>query len=273
MTGIDIFAGAGGFSLGMEKAGIKVLVAVEKDKWAVETYRANFKGVKVIERNIQDVSAKELLQIAGLKKRELGILFGGPPCQGFSTTSKARSINNPKSKLMWEFVRMTRGAKPKIFYIENVPGLFAYKDFFMLLMETLEKCSYVVRCLMMDAASYGIPQYRKRIFIQGVRKDLGILPVFPPPTHFDLKQDKEFIKQNKFPPSSLAQACFATNGFVKEEVKDLYWNSILHIQMNRKTAGDVLGRATSQVIAEGMLGLIKKHGENMKGETDECKNV
>ena len=260
-TGIDLFAGAGGFSLGMKRAGLKILVAVENDKWAAETYRANIKGVKVIERDIQDISAKELLQIAGLKKKELGVLFGGPPCQGFTTISKARSIDNPKSKLMWEFIRMVRGTKPKIFYIENVPGLLMYKDFFILLMETLEKCSYIVRCLMMDAVSYGVPQYRKRIFIQGARKDLGILPLFPPPTHFDLKEDKEFIKQNKFPPSQLAVACFAVNGFTKEEVKDLHWNTVLHIQMNRKTAGDVFDRAVSQVIAEGLKKFLEvRHG-------------
>lgn len=255
-TGIDLFAGAGGFSLGMKMAGFKILAAVEKDKWAAETYRYNHKDTIMVEEDIQKITPDRLLETVNLKKGELDILFGSPPCQGFSTISKSRSLDNPNSKLMQEFIRMTEGIQPRIFYIENVPGLFAYKDFFIFLMETLEKCGYAVRCLMMDAVSYGVPQTRRRIFIQGTRNDLGILPQFPPPTHFDFRQDKEFMEKGKIPPSILVNECFAINGFSKEEVKDLYWNTVLHIQMNRKTAGFVWERAIGKLLGQTMRRII-----------------
>ena len=258
-TGIDLFAGAGGFSLGMRMAGIKVLAAVEIDKYAAATYRANHKDTILIEEDIQNISADRLLKIVNLKKGELSILFGGPPCQGFTTISKSRSLDDPRSKLMHEFVRMTEGIQPKIFYIENVPGLFAYKDFFIFLMEKLENCGYVVRCLMMDAASYGVPQTRRRIFIQGMREDLKTLPAFPRPTHYDPEPDKKALaKGSLFPPSALVDKCFAMNGFPKEEVKDLYWNKTLGIQMNRKTAADIFDRAANELFGELLGEGLKK---------------
>jgi len=250
-TAIDLFAGAGGFSLGMREGGFKILVAVENDKWAAETYRANHKGTIVIEEDIRGLTARKLLKIAKIRKGELTLLFGGPPCQGFSFISKIRSLDNPKSKLMNEFVRMVKGIQPRGFYIENVPGLFAFKDFFILLMECLEDCGYTTRCLMMDACSYGVPQRRKRVFLQGTRKDSGILPSFPPPTHFGPEQLK--VKDNQmFQPAAVAIECFAKNGFAKEEVKDLYWNTKLHIQMNRKTALKVWECAIGKLIGEGI---------------------
>ena len=252
-TAIDLFAGAGGFSLGMKMAGFKVLVAVGIDKWATQTYRLNQKGTIVVERDIQTITGEELMKIAKVKKGELDMLFGGPPCQGFTFISKNRSIDDPRSKLMYEFIRMVKEIKPKMFLIENVPGMFAFKDFFIFLMETLEKCKYAVRCLMMDAVSYGVPQYRKRIFIQGVREDLGFLPVFPPPTHFSPEQLK--TKEKMFQPAAVAVECFAINGFSKEETKDLHWNTVLHIQMNKKIATDILDRAINSLIAKS----IKNH--------------
>ena len=253
---IDLFAGAGGFSEGVKQGGFDVVVAVEIDKWAAETYRLNHKNTVMIEEDIQKITPNRLLKTANIKKGELALLFGGPPCQGFSTISKTRSLNDPRSKLMNEFIRMTRGLKPKVFYIENVPGLLAYKDFFNLLMEKLEKCGYTVRCLMMDACSYGVPQHRKRIFLQGIRKDLKHLPRFPKPTHFS----PEALKANKkmFSQSSIALECFANNGFAKEEVRDLYWNKTLGIQMNRKTAGFVFDYAIGKLLGDGIKSSIRK---------------
>jgi len=251
-TGIDLFAGAGGFSLGMRRGGFRILAAVENDKWAAQTYRTNHKGIILIEEDIRGLTARRLLRIAKIRKGELTLLFGGPPCKGFSLMSTSRSLDNPHSKLMNEFVRMVRGIEPRGFYIENVPGLFAFKDFFILLMECLEDCGYETRCLMMDAVSYGVPQTRKRIFIQGARKDLGILPAFPPPTHFSPEQLKTKDDQ-MFQPAVVAVKCFATNGFSKEEVKDLYWNKILGIQMNRKTAVYRWECAIGELIGEGLI--------------------
>ncbi len=258
MTAIDLFAGAGGASLGMQMAGFKVVAAVEFDKSAAETFRRNHKDTIMFEKDIRTVVGVELLAAVGLKVGELDYLMGGPPCQGFSfINTQQRSIDDPRSKLMHEFVRLNGEIQPKVFMIENVPGLLSFKDFFILLMETLENQGYVVRCSMMDAVSYGVPQYRKRIFIQGVRKDLGFLPSWPAPTHFDPEVDKKF-KNKMFPASSVATKCFATNGFSKEEVRDLYWNDVLHIQMNRKKAAYTLDVAFGQLVGEATIAMAER---------------
>ena len=272
--GIDLFAGCGGFSLGMKKAGFDVLVAVEIDKWAAETYRHNLgrvtthnpKATIVMEEDIKQITPRRLLKTAGVKKGELDMLFGSPPCQGFSTANtKNRGSDNPKSKLMHEFIRMTKGIQPKIFYLEEVPGLLSYKDFFILVMQEFEECGYTVRCLMMDAADYGVPQRRKRIFIQGVRKGLKFLPSFPPPTHSDPEMNKKVLaKRNFIPPSILAKKCFAKNGYAKEEVKDLHWNSVLNIHMNRKTEVQIFDTAVNETLGEIL-------GETIRYKT-KCKN-
>lgn len=261
-TAIDLFAGAGGFSLGVKKAGFKLVLAVENDKYACDTYHRNHKDTFLLCDDIKNVTGNRIFSITKLKKRELDFLFGGPPCQGFTFISSKRSIDDPRSKLMHEFIRLVDELQPKIFMIENIPGLFGFKDFFYLLMETLENIGFNVRCLMMDACSYQVPQYRKRIFIQGVRKDLNFLPSFPSPQNFDLALDKKFNKM--FPPSQLAIKCFAKNGFAKEEVKDLYWNNVLWIQMNKKTAADVLDNAINELMFETIKYNIKKTPEKLK---------
>jgi DNA (cytosine-5)-methyltransferase 1 len=263
MTAIDLFAGCGGFSLGLLQAGFKVLVAVENDRWAAETYRYNLHGIKVLEEDIKGITTQRLLKESGLLKGQLDLLVGGPPCQGFSTANRWRSLKDPRSRLMYEFIRLNKGIQPRYFMIENVPGLFAYKDFFIMLMDTLEKTGYDVRCLMMDAVSYGVPQFRRRIFIHGTRSDLKTLPVFPPPTHFSPEQISQ-PKKSSFQRAAVAVKCFAVNGFPKEEVKDLYWNTKLSIMMNRRTAERVFDIATGELIAEGIkrsLAVKYKPGE------------
>lgn len=248
-TAVDLFAGAGGFSLGVSQAGFNVLAAVEFDKAAAQTYRRNHKDTLMIRKDILKLTSKELLKRIHLKKGMLDLLFGGPPCQGFTTINTKRSINDPRSKLMHEFIRITKEIQPKVFLIENVPGLLSFKDFFILLLETLEKSGYVVRFTKLDAVSYSVPQYRKRIFIQGIRKDQNKIPMFPAPTHFDpvaLKLRKDEIVCI----AEVAARCFSINGFSKEEVKDVWWNNTLQILMNKKTAATVLDKAINQCLGE-----------------------
>ena len=266
-TAVDLFTGAGGFSLGIARAGFKVLVAVESDKWACQTLRHNFKDLAVLEKDIRKVTGKEILKICNLKKGNLDLLVGGPPCQGFTIISSNRSIDDPRSKLMHEFLRLTKEIMPRVFMIENVPGLLYFKDFFILLMKTMEDIGYVVRCVMMDAMSYGVPQYRRRIFIQGVRKDLKILPVFPIPTNFKPEHIKT-TKDRMFSQADVSVKCFAVNGFVKEEVKDLWWNEKLWIQMNRKTARQTVDNAVNVLIAESIKMHIKKHTSEKSPRVD-----
>lgn len=256
-TCIDLFAGAGGFSLGVSRAGFNVVAAVEIEKGTCDTLRANlenFPNMLIIQKDIRKLSGAELLDMVGMKRGELFLLVGSPPCQSFSFANmRNRSLDDPRSKLMFEYIRMVRELQPKVFYIENVPGLFAFKDFFYSLMQSLEECGYVVRFLMMDACSYGVPQHRKRIFIQGVRKDIDMLPTFPEPENFD----PEALKGSIVKPShaAVAKKCFQVNGFSKEEIKEVWWNTKLWIQMKKKTAAEKVDHAVNECIAEGIAEL------------------
>lgn len=247
LKGIDLFAGAGGFSCGMQMAGIDVVAAVELEKYACDTLRMNapnfFPNMQVIQADIQTLTGKEILDKVGLAIGELDILFGGPPCQGFSfLNTSSRGPDNPKSKLMWEFIRMVGEMQPRMFMIENVPGLLSFKDFFISLLESLEQCGYVVRFNMLDAVSYGVPQHRRRVLIMGTRSDTGKLPVFPPPQNFapEMLTGKE---GTFFPRADVAVECFAKNGFSKEEMRDVWWNTKLWILMNKKTAEEIFDKA------------------------------
>ncbi|MCK4529395.1 DNA (cytosine-5-)-methyltransferase [candidate division WOR-3 bacterium] len=263
LTCIDLFAGAGGFSLGLSHAGFNIVAAVEIDKGTCDTLQANkakcFPNMLIIERDIRELSGAELLDMVDMKRGELFLLVGSPPCQSFSfANTKNRSLDDPRSKLMFEFIRMVKELQPQAFYIENVPGLFAYKDFFYLLMQSLEECGYVARFLMMDAVSYGVPQHRKRIFIQGARNDIGMLPTFPEPENFD----PEALNGSIAKPSraAVAKKCFQVNGFSKEEIKEVWWNTKFWIMMKKKTVAEKVDQAIIECIAEGMVEIL--HGKD-----------
>ncbi|MCK5612269.1 DNA (cytosine-5-)-methyltransferase [Candidatus Pacearchaeota archaeon] len=262
LKAIELFAGAGGSALGLQWAGIDVVAAVEINKMCVATLKANrakcFPKMKIIQADITTLSGKDLLKKVGLAKGQLDVLSGGPPCQGFTYASSKRSVKDPRSKLMWEFIRMVKEMLPRYFIIENVRGLMSFKNFFRLLLKTLEECGYVVRFNLLDAVGYGVPQTRKRVFIDGARNDLDKLPIFPVPTHFDL-DNKE--KQKISPPIWLvAQKCFAQHGFSKKEIKDVWWNTKLEILMNRKTATAQVEQAVREILLEALCNHAKKTG-------------
>lgn len=179
---ISTFAGAGGSSLGYKWAGGKVLAAVEWDENAVQTYRLNHKGTHVLHRDIATVTAQELLDLTGLKVGELDIFDGSPPCQGFSTAGK-RQIDDPRNSLFKEYVRLLRGLQPKCFVMENVSGMVKghMKHVFAIAMRELKASGYQVKCQLMNAKYFGVPQSRQRVIFIGVRNDLGMQPSYPEP--------------------------------------------------------------------------------------------
>lgn len=262
----------------MIDAGVEVLCGIDSSLECCVTYYANlakkdvewlgkkpsnfpsFSKIKsrtvklIICDDIKAIRGKDLLKKLGIP--ELGILFGGPPCQGFSLAMKGRSIKDPRSRLMWEFIRLVGEIKPKTFLIENVRGLMSFKDFFFLLLESLEAKGYVVRFNLLDAASYGVPQNRRRVFIEGMRKDLNKLPIFPRPTHFSPEHLKH--KKNSFSPSEIAFGAFAENGFSKAEIKDVWYNTKLNILMNRKTAAFTLDKAAGFLVGTAIKSQIKR---------------
>lgn len=180
-TVVSTFAGCGGSSLGYKWAGGKVLVAVEWDQNAVDTYRLNHKGTHVLHRDIATVTAEELLELTGLQPGELDIFDGSPPCQGFSTAGK-RQLDDPRNSLFKEYIRLLRGLKPKVFVMENVSGMVKgdMKHVFAIIMRELKASGYQVKCQLMNAMYFGVPQSRERVIFIGVRNDLRIAPSHPP---------------------------------------------------------------------------------------------
>lgn len=177
---ISTFAGCGGSSLGYTWAGGKELLAVEWDANAVETFKLNFPDVPVYAGDIGKLSVDECLELAGIRPGELDILDGSPPCQGFSTAGK-RQFNDARNQLFREYVRLLRGLQPKVFVMENVSGLVKgkMKLIFAEIMRELKASGYKVRCQLMNAMYFNVPQRRERTIFIGIREDLGIEPTFP----------------------------------------------------------------------------------------------
>lgn len=179
-TYLSTFAGCGGSSLGYKWAGGIGVAAVEFDRNAAETYRRNFPGVPVLERDIATVTAEELLALTGLSIGALDVLDGSPPCQGFSTAGKRR-FDDPRNTLFREYVRLVHGLQPRVFVMENVSGMVKgkMKLAFKAIMETLKDTGYTVRCKLLNAMYFNVPQSRQRLIWIGVRPDIGREPTFP----------------------------------------------------------------------------------------------
>jgi len=179
---VSAFAGCGGSSLGYKWAGGRGLCAIEFDANAAATYRLNFPDTPIIEQDIREVMAQDVMETAGLRIGELDVLDGSPPCQGFSTAGK-RKMTDPRNNLFAEFVRLIEDLRPKAFVMENVSGLVKGKMrlLFREMMLALKATSYRVRCKLLDAKYFHVPQSRERLIWIGVRKDLEKEPDFPKP--------------------------------------------------------------------------------------------
>jgi len=167
MIGIDLFAGAGGMSLGAIQCDIKVLAAVENDPWAAMTHSHNFKDTKVICENVKDVTTRTLN--INHRKEPL-IIFGGPPCKGFSTSNqKTRSASNPSNWLFLEYIRLIKEIRPEWIVFENVKGIIETEQgvFLNYVLEHLDSLNYKLGWKVLNASHFGIPQKRSRLFIVG----------------------------------------------------------------------------------------------------------
>lgn len=183
-TVISTFAGCGGSSLGYRWAGYKELLAIDFDPNACATFRLNFPGVPMWERDMRTVTVDEIMAFTGIKEGELDVLDGSPPCQGFSMAKGKRNVNDSRNDLFEPYVRLIVGLRPRAFVMENVPGQASgkMKGKFFEILRALEATGYVVRCRKMNAALHGVPQARERLFYVGVRPDLGKEPAFPRPS-------------------------------------------------------------------------------------------
>jgi DNA (cytosine-5)-methyltransferase 1 len=180
---VDLFAGAGGMTLGFEQAGFNVLAAVEIDPIHACTHQYNFPFWTILCQSVTETTGEEIRAKSAIKNRDIDVVFGGPPCQGFSIMGK-RIVDDPRNSLMFHFVRLVLELKPKFFVMENVRGLTIGKAQ-QLLIEIIKKFqanNYQVQedYQILNAACFGVPQHRERLFLIGARADYA-LPAYPQP--------------------------------------------------------------------------------------------
>ena len=194
LTTISLYTGVGGLDFGFEAAGFRTAVAVELDPVACSTVRRNRPEWSLIERDIHEVSSQEILRAGRLKVGQADVLIGGPPCQPFSKSSywvagDALRLDDPRADTLTAYLRVLRDTKPRAFLLENVYGL-VYKGKDEGLRHLLDGVArinreagtnYQVSWKLLNAARYGVPQIRERVFLIGSR-DGGSFE-FPLPTH------------------------------------------------------------------------------------------
>ena len=174
---VDLFAGAGGMSLGFEQAGFDVVAAVEIDPVHCAVHKFNFPETAVLPRSVRGLSAAEIRLAAGIGSAQVDCVFGGPPCQGFSMMGH-RVLDDPRNHLVLEFVRIVAELGARTFVFENVKGLTVgrQRKFLEELVVAFDAAGYTVRTpwQVLDAARFGAPQHRQRLILFGARKGLQV---------------------------------------------------------------------------------------------------
>ena len=173
---IDSFCGAGGLGLGLKRAGFDILLSFDIDEHCIKTINENKKYFDhpAMTADISDMLNGKILGICGLKRGELFLLAGGPPCQGFSIQRRGSDVD-VRNQLVFKYAQLVDELYPKYFVMENVTGIAGKRGKTILeqLLDELKSIGYTVHIKLLDAQEYGIPQRRKRYIIVGERLDLG----------------------------------------------------------------------------------------------------
>jgi len=199
---ISLFSGGMGLDLGLERAGFRALMYADNDPAAVATIRQNRADTPVYDADIASLDATKIREMLKFKKLDLDLLAGGPPCQSFSTAGKRLSLDDAKKgPLLFEFVRLLDELRPKAFLLENVKGILSasscwrslpynnngkiidvhHGSLLRELTKRIRSCGYSLHYRELNAADFGVPQVRKRVFFVGFRD--GTTPTLPEPSH------------------------------------------------------------------------------------------
>ena len=174
LTTIELFAGAGGLALGVEKAGFHTIGLVEFNKDACDTLKRNRPEWNVICDDIANVSNQNLEQLFGIKRRELDLLSGGAPCQSFSSAGKRLGLEDARGTLFYHYAVFLEKLQPKMFLFENVKGLLTHDGgkTYQIILDIFEKAGYEIQKDVLNAWDYGVAQKRERLITVGIRRDL-----------------------------------------------------------------------------------------------------
>ena len=197
---ISLFSGAGGFDLGMEAAGFTTRLCTDIDYHSCQTLQNNKNALAndpqhpflshafIKQKNIKEYSTEEILHDAGLEKGDVALVYGGPPCQSFSVFGQRKGMDDPRGTLLWDYLRVIREIEPTCFVFENVAGLLSIDDgkIFQQFLQELSKdeagnSTYITSYYLLDTASFGVPQYRSRVIIYGVKNGQAV--PMPKKTH------------------------------------------------------------------------------------------
>ncbi|MFB5606324.1 MAG: DNA cytosine methyltransferase [Nitrosarchaeum sp.] len=173
-TTIELFAGAGGLALGLEKAGFETLGLIEFDKYAVETLQKNRPNWNIVFDDIANISCLNLEEYFSIKKGELDLLSGGAPCQAFSYAGKRLGLEDARGTLFYHYAKFLEKLQPKMFLFENVKGLLTHDHgkTYETILNIFKDTGYVIQKKVLNAWDFGVPQKRERLITIGIRKDL-----------------------------------------------------------------------------------------------------
>ena len=223
---LELFAGAGGLAIGLEKAGIKCIGLNEIDKWACNTLRENRPNWNVLEGDIKSFNFKEY-------KNKVDIVTGGFPCQAFSYAGKKLGLNDARGTLFYEFARVVNETNPPICIGENVKGLLSHEKGKTLegMISILDEIGYnVVPVQVLKAINYKVPQKRERLILVGIRKDIGIKFEYPKP-HYKIYNLVDALKKGELYDSDVPKSEGSKYPEHKKKVLDLipqkgYWRNL-----------------------------------------------
>ena len=204
---IDLFAGVGGLSYGFEHdPDFEVVAANEILKPMATAYHLNNPNVKVYNRDIKDLSINDFEKDLGLKKGDIDVIVGGPPCQAYSTVGK-RLIDDPRGKLFQEYFRVLTEVMQKVFVFENVKGMLSMMkgELIDTVISLFESIGYEVQYKVLNAADYGAPQIRERVIIVGTLEH-GKTFIYPEPTHSETVQKSSLLASQLKPWVTLGEA-------------------------------------------------------------------
>lgn len=263
-SAIELFAGAGGMALGLEKAGIKCAALNEIDHWAVETLRTNRPGWNVVENNISNISFSSF-------NGQIDLVAGGFPCQSFSYAGKKLGLNDARGTLFYEFARIVQEVKPAICVGENVRGLLHHDGGKTIagMTSILDDIGYnVLPPKLLKAIFYKVPQKRERILIVGIRKDINPeLFSFPKP-YKKIYNLKDALKKGELYPTNVPRSKGAMYSEAKESVLKLvpeggYWRN-LPVDIQQKYMGK------SFYLGGGKTGMARRMSWNEPSLTLTC---
>jgi DNA (cytosine-5)-methyltransferase 1 len=262
-TVLELFAGAGGLAVGLEKAGLKCKALNEIDKWACQTLRNNRPNWKVLEGDIKDFDFKEL-------ENQIDVVTGGFPCQAFSYAGKKLGLKDARGTLFYEFARVVTEVKPAICIGENVRGLLSHDNGNTLqgMISILDEIGYnVVPVKVLKAIQYRVPQKRERLILVGIRKDIDIEFEYPKP-HKKIYNLKDALKKGELFNSDVPKSSGAKYPEYKKTILDLippkgYWRD-LPIELQKEYMGG------SFYLGGGKTGMARRIGWDEPSLTLTC---